>query len=426
MTNRRDFLKKLGTAGIGVGGLGAWSDLQRIAAAASLEPGPKAAGEDYRALVCIFLFGGNDANNMIVPTTATEYQQYATGRTPTLAIAQNQLLALNSANTPGRTFGIHNAMPGFQGLFNTGKAAVVANVGPLLPPTLIGYQQRNGDPGGPLLAATSRHGRLHLRRGPALGWGERVGIDEGRQRPNSSTLISVTGNNRFEVGATISSFRSRPATTSGSHHTRLHSTDPSQGHQNPGIAQRQPVRRCVEGRDQRAIQNQQVLASALAAVPPFTTAFPNTSLGNQMQMIARLVSVRAALGLKRQVFFASIGGFDTHGDEQRGRQQELLGEVSGAITALHNATVELNCSDLVTSFTASDFNRTFPSNGKGSDHAWGSHHLVAGGAVQGGRIYGTFPTPVGPDDTGGNEDPHHLGGPVRAPPPLVRRGHVGE
>ncbi|HEY7215813.1 MAG TPA: DUF1501 domain-containing protein, partial [Thermoanaerobaculia bacterium] len=157
----------------------------------------------------------------------------------------------------------------------------------------------------------------------------------------------------------------------------------------------------------RALDNQELLAGALAAAPPIATPFPETDLGLQLKMVAQLISVREALGLRRQVFFCAGQGFDTHGGQigasaLDGAHADLLAELDGALSAFDAAMTELNLADTVTTFTASDFGRTFISNGDGSDHGWGSHHFVLGGAVNGGRIYGQLPTLAvnGPNDAG--------------------------
>jgi len=298
-------------------------------------------------------------------------------------------------------------------LINQSKAAVVANVGPLMAPTSrADFQARRVPIPVDLYSHSDQQAQWQSSisdGAPRSGWGGRIGdlMKTANGTNSSSTLISVSGNNLFEVGTTISSFKVSSNNQFGfDFYKGSAAADPlSKGITNLlGV----PSVNLFEGAwkevIQRAIQNQQVLASALAAVPPFVTTFPDTSIGNQMEMIARLISARAALGLKRQVFFCSIGGFDTHGETQQADQTRLLGQVSAAMTALYNATVELDCAPLVTQFTASDFNRTFPSNGKGSDHAWGSHHFVVGGSVRPGGMVGTFPTLVrsGPDDTGGS------------------------
>ena len=396
---RRQFLKMASTAAASGMGLGTLAHLGAAAQSAT----------DYKALVCLFMFGGNDGNNMVVPLDNAPYNQYRALRT-NLALGQAALLPIAPTNTGGATYGLHPGMAGMQGLFTQGRAAVIANVGPLaVPTTKAQWNARSVPLPDNLFSHSDQQAQWQsaiVDAPPRNGWGgrmmERLLAADAVNRGYG--VLSVAGGNVWETGeVNLAAYKVSSSGNFGFNFYNPAGTDPLSVaiSQTLGESRSHLLDKAWLEVMGRSIENQRVLTAALGA-STLTTAFPATGLGRQLKMIARLIAARAQLGLPRQCFFCSIGGFDTHGDDQLQRQNELLGEISAAVAAFYAATEELLMQNNVTLFTASDFGRTGQSNGQGSDHGWGSHHFVVGGAVKGNQMYGNFPTMVlgGPEEIG--------------------------
>ena len=384
---------------------------------------------DYRALVCVFLYGGNDYANTVVSYDTPSWQAYrgirSAGPGPAgLAIEQaalaGTLLAPTTPLAGGRQYALHPAMTGLAGLFNSGRAAVLLNTGPLIRPTTKAEVFSGDRVRYPLPPQLLSHNdqqsvwQAQGAEGSTVGWGGNLGDLALSSNGNSLfTCISATGNAVFLSGDTAQQYQ---VSTQGAVQVRA-VREGVAGLWSAASARvlneliTEPRTHVLEHEynrvTKRSIDAEGQLTAALSGVN-LATAFPTgNSLADQLKIVAQLIGARTALGNKRQVFIVSLGGFDLH-DNLVATQPVLLRRVSEALTAFYDATVELGVADKVTSFTASDFGRTLTSNGDGTDHGWGGHHLVVGGAVRGKAFYGV-PPPVSIGNTAAAEDQWHIG-----------------
>jgi uncharacterized protein (DUF1501 family) len=430
---RRQFLRQAACAALGTGALTATvRDLRFLNAAVA-----QSLPTDYKALICIFLSGGNDSNNLIVPTIPAEYADYSTIRSDALALplsgAPNVVLPISPLNSDGHEYGLHPACPELATLFGEGKLAVLFNTGTLVYPLTRAQYQSGAIAKPPQLFSHSdqitQWETSIPDRAPLTGWGGRCADLLAAMQPGApiSLCVTLSGANTFEVGNTVSQYS---VTSSGAialssvFGARLQSLTNILALPNANLQITAHA-----GVAQHAIQTGGQLNGAIAATSAssyWTVPFPTTvtsptggtgfssSLASQLRMVARLIeaghrdAASGGFGMKRQIFFCDVAGYDLHSGQTPGPGQttvgahaNLLAELSQSMFAFQRAMEQLGLSNDVTTFTASDFGRTLLSNDSGSDHGWGSHHLILGGAVNGRRTYGKFPTLAinGPDDT---------------------------
>jgi uncharacterized protein (DUF1501 family) len=395
-STRREFLKR--TAALSLAGAAAplAFDLASLGEAAAQTSG-------YRALVCLFLYGGNDHTNTVIPFDLASHTEYTNARS-SLALTRDQLAATSLgavASQGGREFALHPSLTAVRRLYTEGRAAVVANVGPLVVPTTRAEYLNRSVPLPPKLFShndqqSAWQAYVATGEGVRTGWGGTIGDQVVGQNPSTAfTCISASGNAVWLSGRNTVQYQvstSGALTMNAVTGTLYGSSAAATAYRNLITASSTNLFENELGVvNRRSLSTNDQLRAGLPPASTFVTPIPTgNTLAAQLNVVARMIAGRTALGVNRQVFLVSLGGFDLH-DDLLDLHAVRLATVDGAVDAFWSWLGEIGMQSDVTLFTASDFGRTLTSNGDGSDHGWGSHHLVIGGGVAGGTIFGDFP-----------------------------------
>ncbi|MEO0425346.1 MAG: DUF1501 domain-containing protein [Pseudomonadota bacterium] len=408
---RRRFLQRFAISSLGASALATQSRFGLIQGALASTRTPFAGGA--RSLVCVFLSGGNDIYNTIIPTGADAYAQYQ-GIRGGLSISDRELLPLSNTD-----YGFHPAMAGMQSLFDSGRLAIVGDVGTLFEPTTRESYQTGTALVPPDLFSHNDQQEIWQTARPPIegitqpGWGGRMAdlLADANSNPLVPPALTLAGNNNFQAGESQLPFSLDPANgVEPFLYLSGNAFPPSEPGRSAAWQQLlvETYGNALERTGAAGLESARVqidlFGEALALAPPITTEYPGSRIAQQLAMAARVISVREALGMQRQLFFVEYGSFDFHGN-QLGEQAERLRELSDGLAAFQANMDELGLADSVTAFTASDFGRTLTVNGDGTDHGWSSAAFVLGGAVNGGVIHGGLPSleiggPTDTDDAG--------------------------